>query len=263
MTIDTHFHYPSMKEKTPEATLPDDLIGMEIGIDGGDLEKRIKATGPDKRIFFSVGAGPWVLKRDDFISIDDEISKLESDISKFGADAIGECGMDLYRGYATNELQEELFLKHIKLAGKYSLPLIIHSRDADSYLEKFASQGLFTQKTVMHCFSSGVDTAKLMLDAGCYISFAGNVTYKANKHIQESAKYVPIDRILVETDSPYLTPVPKRHEFNNPINTELTLDYLSELRGVNKEELKENIVNNFITLMGGSESKVKRDIALF
>ena len=260
MIIDTHFHYISLLERNPDAVLDDCLTGIEIGLNGGDLEKRIRKIGENKYIFLSVGAGPWVLDRVDFSTIDDEINKIEEDIKKFGADAIGECGIDNHWKYGTLDLQKELFEKQCILAREYDLPLLIHSREADNELLDFAAKGYIGEKTVMHCFSSSIDIANVILDKGCYLSFAGNVTYKQNKHIQESAKHTPLDRILVETDSPYLTPMPKRHEINNPRNTELTIQFIANLKGMDKETLKERIHDNFMCLMDSSESKVKRDI---
>ena len=261
MIIDTHFHYLSMEKRNPEANLDFDMTGIEVGLEGGDLRNRISAIGTRKSIFLSVGAGPWVLDREDFPSIDEEIGKLEEDILTYGADAIGECGIDNHWKYGTPELQEELFIKQCGLAKKYDLPLIIHSRDADAELLQFAYNGYLNEKTIMHCFSSSTDVLKIVLDKGCYISFAGNVTYKQNKHIQESARYVPLDRILVETDSPYLTPVPRRHESNNPQNTEHIIEFISNLRGIDKKNLKDMIFENFFHVIGSTESKVKRDIS--
>ena len=115
----------------------------------------------------------------------------------------------------------------------------------------------------MHSFSSGLETAKKILDRGACLSFSGNITYKANEHIRESAKYCPLDRILFETDSPYLSPVPMRGKPNTPMNTEYTLEFIASLKGVDKEELKERVKENFISVLKHSESVVKRDIAAF
>ena len=115
----------------------------------------------------------------------------------------------------------------------------------------------------MHSFSSGLETAKKILYRGAFLSFSGNITYKANEHIRESAKYCPLNRILFETDSPYLSPVPMRGKPNTPMNTEYTLEFIASLKGVDKEELKERVKENFISVLKHSESVVKRDIAAF
>lgn len=247
-----------MRKRDPEAGYPDSFTGLEIGLEGGDIRKRIEAVGDNNRVFLSVGAGPWVLDRDSFVSIDDEIEKLELDIITYGADAVGEFGFDNHWKYGSKGSQRELFEKEAALAKKHALPIVIHTRDADSDL--LDSLSLIDDKTIMHCFSSGPDMVKILLDKGAYISFAGNVTYISNVLIQESAKIVPLDRILYETDSPYLAPIPKRGRMCYPEYTEYTLDFLAELKGIERELLKEKALENFHRLMGGEYSKVKRNV---
>ena len=258
VVFDSHFHLISMQRKDKDATLPLSFVGLEIGLDGGDMGSRIKAVGSDKNIFLSVGAGPWVLDRENFISIDDEIQKLENDIIKFGADAVGEFGFDNHWKYGSPDAQKELFEKEMALAKKYSLATVIHTRDADK--ELIESIGLIDARTIMHCFSSDREIARKLLDRGAFISFAGNITYKSNSMLQDSAKYVPVDRILYETDAPYLAPIPMRGKVNNPAYTEYTLEFIANLKGVDKEFLKEQVLNNFYRVTGRTESVVKRDI---
>lgn len=204
----------------------------------------------------SMGAGPWMLERED--NIDAIMLRLESDINTYGSDAIGECGFDRHWNYGTIEKQRELFLREIELSKELDLALIVHSRDADEDLISLLSH--FGERTIMHSFSSGVDTAKKLLDRNVYLSFSGNVTYKANQHIRESAEFCPLDRILFETDAPYLSPVPMRGRPNTPQYTEYTLEFLSKIKGVDKEELRERVKENFISVLKHSESVVKRDI---
>lgn len=261
MLIDSHFHYPSMLEKDKTQFLDRDLVGLEIGLDGGDLERRIRLVGKNRNIFLSVGAGPWILDRNDFISIDREIGKIEDDIIAFGADAIGEIGFDNHWGYGTKELQLELFERQVNIARMYKLPVAIHSREADNELLEAIDRNEIDDRTILHCFSSGLELCKKLLNQGAYISFAGNVSYKNSKAIQECALYVPLDRLLVETDSPYLTPSPRRGEINNPRNTELVIDFIASIRNIARERIKESAIENFYALMGRRESIVKRDIA--
>lgn len=260
MIIDSHFHLSSMSEKGLSVTLPENFIGLEVAIDGGDMDKRIKLTGKNERIFLSAGAGPWVLERNDFVSIDDEIERIESDISLYSADAIGETGFDNHWKYGTPVLQMELFERQALIARENNIPLIIHSRDADKEIIEEADKGFIDSRTIMHCFSSAWSICSRLLDKGAYISFAGNVTYKSNINIQNAADKVPVDRILVETDSPYLSSADLRGKANNPVNTEIILSFLAKLRGMNMEELKDHIIENFKRVMGSDKSKVKRDI---
>ena len=144
------------------------------------------------------------------------------------------------------------------LAKKYSLAAVIHTRDADKELLDYIS--LIDERTIMHCFSSSKDIARILLDRGAFISFAGNVTYKGNTMMQECASYVPLDRLLYETDAPYLAPIPMRGKVNNPAYTEYTAAFLAELKNVSVSELKEQVLDNFYKVIGRNESVVKRDL---
>lgn len=258
--IDSHFHYLSMLRKDKLSSLPQDLVGIEIGLDGGDLEKRIRAIGEDRRIFLSVGAGPWVLDREDFVSIENELELMERDILLYGADAVGEFGFDNHWKYGSPSSQAELFEREMALSKKHNLASIIHIRDADKELLEHID--LIDERTIMHCFSSDKSVAKKLLDRGAFISFAGNITYKGNTMMQECAKYVPLENLLYETDSPYLSPIPMRGKMNNPAYTEYTAEFIAKIRGIDLSLLKENVIKNLKRALGRSESVVKRDIAI-
>lgn len=256
MVFDSHFHIISMEKYGLSTDLPSSFLGLECGTEPGDGEERIKRVGNRLDVMMSMGAGPWMLEKED--SIDIIVSRLRKDIERFGADAIGECGFDKHWNYSSIEKQRELFISQINLAKELSLPLIVHTRDADE--ETLRLSPLFSDRTIMHSFSSPLSTAKVLLDKGVCLSFSGNVTYKANKHIQESAEYCPLDRILFETDAPYLTPVPKRGRPNCPEYTEYTLSFLAQIKKIDKEELKERVKENFLRVIQHSTSVVKRDI---
>ena len=259
MIFDSHFHITSMHSRGLDTTLPSSFMGLECGTEPGDAEERIKLIGKRLDVMMSMGAGPWMLDKEK--SIETIIENLKKDIDRFGTDAIGECGFDKHWNYGTIEKQRELFMREILLSKELNLALIVHSRDADE--ELLSLSPYFDDRTIMHSFSSGLETAKNILDRGAYLSFSGNITYKANEHIRESAKYCPLDRILFETDSPYLSPVPMRGKPNTPMNTEYTLEFIARIKGVEKEELKERVKENFISVLKHSESVVKRDIAAF
>ena len=259
MIFDSHFHITSMNSRGLDTTLPSSFFGLECGTEPGDAEERIKLIGKRLDVMMSMGAGPWMLEKEE--NIETIIENLKKDIDRFGADAIGECGFDKHWNYGTIEKQRELFIREIMLSKELNLALIVHSRDADEELLSLSSY--FDDRTIMHSFSSGPETTKKILDSGAYISFSGNITYKANEHIRESAKYCPVEKILFETDSPYLSPVPMRGKPNTPMNTEYTLAFIAELKGVDKEELKERVKENFISVLKHSESVVKRDIVAF
>ena len=256
MIFDSHFHITSMKARGVDTTLPSSFFGLECGTEPGDALERIRLIGQRRDVMMSMGAGPWTLEKED--SIDIIMDHLIKEIEEYGADAIGECGFDRHWNYGTIEKQRELFIRQIELSQKLDLALIVHSRDADEDLLSLLPY--FKSRTLMHSFSSGKETARKLLDRGAYLSFSGNVTYKPNDSIRESAVYCPIDRILFETDAPYLSPVPMRGKLNTPLYTEYTLDYLAKLKNIDKEELKERVKENFISVLKHSESVVKRDI---
>lgn len=161
--------------------------------------------------------------------------------------AIGEAGLDYHYDNAPRDAQETGFRRHIAAARISGLPLVIHSRSADedmiAILEEETGKGAFP--FVLHCFSSGAELARRGLALGGYVSFSGIVTFKNAAEIQEVAQFVPADRILVETDAPYLAPIPHRGQSNEPAFVRHTAEKLAELRGVDLETLADQTTGNF------------------
>jgi TatD DNase family protein len=148
--------------------------------------------------------------------------------------AVGETGLDTVRRHATLDEQRRLLAAHLELASELGLPVVIHNREADAETAR-ALEG-FGETVVLHCFSSP-ELVPLVVERGYYVSFAGNATYPNAGALRESASAVPSDRILVETDSPYLTPQPMRGKPNEPANVVHTLRALADVRGESLEEL--------------------------
>ena len=165
--------------------------------------------------------------------------------------AIGEAGLDYHYDYAPPEAQRQGFLVHIEAARRTQLPLVIHARSADEdmaqILEEESAKGAFP--FILHCFSSGMELAKRGLALGGYISFSGILTFKNSAEIREVAKIVPHDRLLVETDAPYLAPVPHRGKRNEPSFVQHTAAALAEVIGVDRQEIEritsENVARLF------------------
>jgi TatD DNase family protein len=155
--------------------------------------------------------------------------------------AVGETGLDFYRDWAPPERQRALFAAQLELAAELGKPVVIHNRDADSETVKML--GGFDGTVILHCFSSPalLDPA---LERGYYISFAGNVTYPSAEELREAAKRVPADRILAETDTPYLAPVPRRGRPNEPANVVHTVAALAQVRAEDAGELADLIDAN-------------------
>lgn len=160
---------------------------------------------------------------------------------------IGETGLDYYWCKGDLTWQHQRFITHIQAANQSGLPLIVHTRDAADDTIKLLKEHQ-AHAGVIHCFTEDIRMAKMALDLGFYISFSGIVTFKNAPLIQEAAKYVPRDRILVETDAPFLAPVPKRGKPNEPAYVLHTATFLAQLRNENLEELAHATCENFYRL---------------
>jgi TatD DNase family protein len=170
---------------------------------------------------------------------------------------LGETGLDFFRGKENRKNQIESFMLHLFLSGDKKYPTIVHTREADDdtinclneSVKKYSSTGL------IHCFTSTKQFAKKALDNGFYISFSGIITFKNAIDLVDVVKYVPLDKILVETDSPYLAPVPFRGKRNEPSYVNYTLEKISQIKKIKKDELIKITTKNFFTLF----SKIKND----
>ena len=163
--------------------------------------------------------------------------------------AIGETGLDYYRLEGDLEWQRERFRTHIRAARRSFKPLIVHTREAAAdTLRILAEEGAGEAGGVFHCFTETVATARAALDLGFHISFSGIVTFKNAIQIKEVASFVPLDRILVETDAPYLAPVPHRGKLNHPALVRHVADEVARLRGIGVDQLAEATTANFFRL---------------
>jgi TatD DNase family protein len=164
--------------------------------------------------------------------------------------AIGEAGLDYFYDNAPREAQATGLRRHIAASRITGLPLVIHSRKADedmaAILEEEAGQGAFP--FVLHCFTAGEDLARRALALGGYISFSGIITFRNAEEIRQIAAWVPADRYLVETDAPYLAPIPHRGESNEPSFVRHTAERLAEVRGISLEQLGRETTANFARL---------------
>ncbi len=164
--------------------------------------------------------------------------------------AIGESGLDYYYEYSDRDVQQKLFRMHIDVARQTNLPLIIHTRDAEDdtfeILEDEMAKGAFP--ALIHCFTASADFGRKVLDLGLTISISGIVTFKNAKELQDVAKSVPNDRLLVETDSPFLAPVPHRGKKCEPAFVANTAQFLADLRGEELDALADTTTGNFIKL---------------
>jgi TatD DNase family protein len=164
--------------------------------------------------------------------------------------AIGETGLDYYREHTSPSLQKMHLESHMRLAADLQLPIILHNRKADEDIYAIASHFAPSVVGVLHCFSGPLEFARRFLDLGYYISFAGNLTYPSAGNLREAAAQIPVERLLVETDSPYLSPVPFRGKRNQPANVVHTAQALAQVRGMSIAELAPVLVANARRLFG-------------
>jgi TatD DNase family protein len=249
--IDTHCHL-DMKEFDPdreEVISRAKASGIEAMITvGSDLEGTVRAmklAGEYDFIYASIGIHPHDAK--DFS--DDIYLKLRQWSGSSRVVAIGETGLDYHYDHSPREVQKTVFEKHLRLAGETSLPVIIHSREAQKdTLDILQTSGI--NKGVLHCFSGDTEMAEQVMSMGFYISIAGPVTFKKTKMLKEIAAAVPDDYLLVETDAPYLSPEPFRGKRNEPAYVIETLKQIAALRGVNFEDMARITTLNAKRLFG-------------
>lgn len=163
---------------------------------------------------------------------------------------IGECGLDLHYEYSPYEDQEPVFRVHVKAAQATGLPLVIHCRQADDEMRRILKEeqerGAFTP--LLHCYTGGMDLAKDALAMGGYVAFSGIITFKKAEEVRAVAQEIPLDRLLVETDCPFLAPVPYRGKRNEPSYLPHVADALAAIKNVSREELDEATTENFFRL---------------
>jgi TatD DNase family protein len=170
--------------------------------------------------------------------------------SHSGVIAIGECGLDYHYDHSDRASQRERFEAHIEAARQTGLPLVVHTREAEDDTAEILGRAVREGGVagVLHCFTGSADLARRALDFGFYISLSGIVTFKNAKDLQETAHWLPADRMLVETDSPFLAPVPHRGQTCEPAFVADTAAFVAELRGETPDQLAENTTANFFEL---------------
>jgi TatD DNase family protein len=226
---------------------------LDVGTESGDLRGRIEAFGGFPFVRFSAGIWPG---EDAIRDRESRLSALRRSISEAEPGrlvAVGECGIDRHWNRpdqgADAEGELELFLAQAQLALELDLPLIVHSRDAAA--ETAAAIGEVPGvRGVIHCFSYGVEEARRFLDSGFCSSFAGTLTYRAASALREAARFVPEDRLLLETDCPYLAPLPFRGKAAEPGMIEKTYEAAAAVRGASAAELSDLVAENARRLFG-------------
>ena len=166
--------------------------------------------------------------------------------------AVGETGLDYYYSAETKPVQQESFVGHIDVANELAKPLIIHTRDArEDTINLMREHNAQKCGGVLHCFTEDLDMATKAMDMGFYISISGIVTFRNAEQLRDVVKHVPLDRLLIETDSPYLAPVPHRGKTNQPAYVQDVAYFIAELKGISYKELATATTDNFYRLFNG------------
>ncbi|MDO5017897.1 MAG: TatD family hydrolase [Lagierella massiliensis] len=197
-----------------------------------------------ENIFAAVGVHPH--EAEDFESKD--LEKLRELAKNPKVVAIGEIGLDYFYDNSPREIQKEVFKKQLQLSVELKLPVIIHTREAMGDTFDILNEFKGKVSGVMHCYTGSIEMAKRFMELGFYISIAGPVTFKNATNVKDMAKQIPLDKLLIETDSPYLTPVPNRGKRNDPSNVLYVADMLANLKEISIDEIIENSRENTIKL---------------
>ena len=215
----------------------------------GSLERAVKVAEEYESVYAAIGVHPH-----DARLFDDEAARRIQLLVKQSSRVIawGEIGLDYHYDHSPREVQREVFARQLRLAREMGLPVVIHSRAADEETVnilrsewKEAKQG-----GVMHCFGGSLWMMEQVLDLGFMISFAGNVTFKKAEDLREVARHVPIERLLIETDCPFLTPVPFRGRRNEPALVIEVARFLADLHNISTEEMGRQTTDNFTRFFG-------------
>lgn len=214
--------------------------------ESGNFERAVEVAQNYENVFASVGLHPHDAK-----TFDDEaetrLIRLATENKK--VIAWGEIGLDFYYDHSPRDIQEKVFRRQIRIARELDLPLIIHSRDADDetvrILREECSEENF-RGGIMHCFGGTPQMALRLMEIGFLISFAGNVTFKKAENLREAARTVPLEKLLIETDCPFLAPIPFRGKRNEPSFVVQTAKFLAEFYGVELDKLANQTTRNFL-----------------
>ena len=245
MFIDTHSHLnfspfeADIKEVISRAKETGIIAIINVGADLSTSKRAIELAQKEDLCYATVGIHPTSTNN----LQDKDYQKLEDLAQKKKVVAIGEVGLDWFHNQVSRKIQKESFERQILLAERLGLPLIIHNRDANSETLAILKEKKI-RKGVMHCFSGDINFAISVLSLGVYLSFTGNLTYKKNESLRTVAKEIPLGKILLETDCPYLPPQPKRGKRNEPGFLLYTAEELAKIKGVSLQELGETTTKN-------------------
>lgn len=245
--IETHCHLDYLKEHAFEHTISEcKRVGVSkiitISVSPDNLQTVRELTSKDNMIYGTQGIHPHQAS-----TFNDQVyNEIDKHLSDEKIVAVGEIGLDYYYNKSPKEAQDEAFSKQLELAIKHELPVIIHSRDADEdmirILKKYAPQ--MKAKGVIHSFTSGEELAKQALELGFYLGFNGIITFKNAQNVRDILAITPIEKIIIETDSPFLTPIPYRGVENNPFYLPFVANRIAEEKEITSLEVAKLTTKN-------------------
>lgn len=251
MLFDSHTHindeafdedFSQVLDRAKQAGVGKMLV---IGVDRSSMEKVFPIIDCEPNIYGAIGWNP----EDAVDMTEEDFAWIQSNLSHSKIVALGEIGLDYHWDKSPKSVQHDVFRRQIRLAKQAGLPLIIHNREATADTERMLrEEGAAEIGGVMHCYSDTAEWAEKFIDLNFYISFGGPVTFKNARIQQEAAAAVPIERLLIETDCPFLSPQPYRGKRNEPARVRLVAEKIAELRGVSPDLIEQATTENAIRL---------------
>lgn len=248
--VDSHAHLatdtfaqeiPSLLDRAFQAGISE-ILTASTSLDDAERNLEIARSEGPVRVHAAVGFHPHQAR----MWRDGDHERLEDLLSDENAVAVGETGLDYHYDFSPRELQRQVFGRQVNLAARMKKPIIVHCRNAaDDVSAILEAEGGRESGGVIHCFTESDEFARRCLDMDFFISFSGMVTFKKAERLRETARWVPEDRLLVETDSPYLAPEPHRGKRNEPALAAVVLGALADLRGRDRDSLASAIRSNF------------------
>ena len=254
--FDTHSHYNDEKfnedrEEIIRKTKEDGITKYNcVGYDVPSSKFAVELANKYSFIYSIAGISPNDVV-ENIENIDEQLKDIETLVKNDIRNriiAIGEIGLDYYWNKENKIIQKQTFIKQIELANKYKLPIVIHTREAIQDTLEILKQNVVEKKGVFHCCPLNRELVKEALKLGFYISFAGPITFKNSKNANEIVNMVPLDRILIETDSPFLAPEPKRGTRNDSRNVKLIAEKISEFKQIELEEVAKQTYKNALKI---------------
>jgi TatD DNase family protein len=266
MLIDTHCHldFPQLSDEIDAvmARARQAGVGRMITISTRLSKAKIYQTLAETHphVYFTIGTHPLNIDEDSDITLSNIVS-LSHHPKCVG---LGEAGLDYHYDKTARDHAQSIFRLHIEAARKTGLPLVIHSREADedmaTILSEEMAKGSF--KAILHCFTSSAELARIGVSLGLYISFSGVLTFKNSQDLRDIAASIPLERLLVETDSPYLAPVPFRGKTNEPSYVAHTAAVLAQVHGVTPDVIAQQTTDNALRLFDKMPALTPQELAL-